>query len=394
MTALLSRPLPILLTGLLLGCATADGPLPAPSEAETAAFVTLLGNDTLAVEQFTYRPDGLDATVLLRTPRTSVTHYTIETGQDGGMTRFEAVERAPGAADDAPPLSRTVGVVENDSLTWTVDYDGETETRRYAVEAGLLPFIDMVHWPYELALRRAAEADADSLTQPLLAGRSAMPFVIRRVGPEAMTITHPFRGTMEVEVDEAGRLVMLDAGATTRKLVVTRVPVVDVDGLSERFATLDMEGQNFGPLSSRGETQAEIDGALLSVDYGVPMKRGRVIFGELVPYGERWRTGANRATHFTTDRTIRLRDLVVPAGTYTLYTIPESGGGTLIVNRQTGQGGTSYDASQDLGRVALDVAGLDETVEAFTIAIDDTPGGGLLRLQWDQTEYTAPFTVE
>ncbi len=62
----------------------------------------------------------------------------------------------------------------------------------------------------------------------------------------------------------------------------------------------------------------------------------------LVPWGALWRTGANRATHFTTDRTLQLRDLTVPAGTYTLYTIPEPDGGPLIVNRQTGEGGTTY----------------------------------------------------
>ena len=133
---------------------------------------------------------------------------------------------------------------------------------------------------------------------------------------------------------------------------------------------------------------------LLTVDYGVPSKRGREIFGALVPWGEVWRTGANRATHFSTSWALQMGDLEIPAGEYTLYTIPQPDGGTLIINRQTGQGGTSYDEARDLGRVAMTTEMLSNTVEDFTIRVEDTETGGTLRLLWDRTAFVVPFTVQ
>jgi len=186
---------------------------------------------------------------------------------------------------------------------------------------------------------------------------------------------------------------MLNASQTTRKVRVVRGPV-DLENLGPRFAARDAAGQSFGALSTRGETLATVHGASISVDYGVPYKRGRDIFGSLVSWGERWRTGANRATHFTTDRDLRFGDLEMLAGTYTLSTIPEANGGLLLINTQTNQGGTTYNADQDLGRVPMTMGTLPNVVEAFTIAVEEEGDSGVLKLQWDQTEFRIPFEVQ
>jgi hypothetical protein len=215
-----------------------------------------------------------------------------------------------------------------------------------------------------------------------------------------MTITHPARGTMRVRVDARGRLLALDAGATTRKLLVERrpwMPAAAFDALAASWAGQDAAGRSLGALSGRGQMSATIAGARLTADYGTPSKRGRDIWGTLVPYGQVWRTGANQATHFTTDRDLVLGagadTLVVPAGRYTLFSIPERDGGVLIVNRQTEQAGTAYDAARDLGRVRLTARPLAEPLEVFTIAATPEGPGGLLRLQWDRTELVTPFRV-
>ena len=85
--------------------------------------------------------------------------------------------------------------------------------------------------------------------------------------------------------------------------------------------------------------------------------------------------------------------LVVPAGEYTLFSIPAADGGVLIINRQTGQNGQQYDQQRDLGRVRLQVRPLAEPQELFNITATETPAGGELRLQWDRQELVAPFTV-
>jgi hypothetical protein len=212
-----------------------------------------------------------------------------------------------------------------------------------------------------------------------------------------MTITHPTRGTMRVRVDAAGRLGALDAGATTRKLLVERGPWMSLDALAAHWRAADAAGASVGALSGRAAVTSTVAGATITIDHGTPSKRGREIWGVLVPFGQVWRTGANQATQFTTDRDLVFGTgtgaLVVPAGAYTLFSIPERAGGLLIVNRQTGQAGTAYDASRDLGRVPLEARPLPEAVEVFSIAVTPDGDGGALRLQWDRTELVARFTV-
>ncbi|MFL5582481.1 MAG: DUF2911 domain-containing protein [Gemmatimonadaceae bacterium] len=145
--------------------------------------------------------------------------------------------------------------------------------------------------------------------------------------------------------------------------------------------------------SPRDTTRATVAGARLLVDYGRPSKRGRDIFPGLQPYGQVWRLGANEATHFTTSREIMIGDKRIPAGRYTLYAIPDSTRWTLVVNKQTGQWGTTYTPSQDLVRIPMTVRYLKTPVETLTVAI--TPGRprAAFVVRWDDVEATAPITV-
>ncbi|MEM1094715.1 MAG: DUF2911 domain-containing protein [Bacteroidota bacterium] len=356
---------------------------------QAATFVTLLGNDTLAVEQFTYEPDGLRAKVVLRTPTTTVQDYRLTLSPEGDFQRMDVAVAPPG---QDTTLRRTFELV-GDSLRLTQTRDGETTTRMLAGSADMLPFIDMVHWPFDLMLSRAYTSAQDTVIQPLFTGGRTLPFRLTRTGDGTMEARHPSRGPMQVAVDDGGKLLRLDAGATTRKVIVTRQPSMSLDGVAQRFAQRDAAGQSFGALSGRGETIATVDGATITVDYGQPLRRGRDIWGALVPFGEVWRTGANRATHFTTTADLEVGGLAVPAGTYTLFSIPEAEGGTLIINKETGQGGRSHDPAQDLGRVNASIANLPSPVEAFTIAVLDMPEGGQLQLQWNEKAMVVPFRV-
>ena len=143
------------------------------------------------------------------------------------------------------------------------------------------------------------------------------------------------------------------------------------------------------PLSPKQQATYTANGKKITIDYSAPSKRNRVIFGELVPYGQVWRTGANAATTLTTEADLMIGSLHVPAGKYSLYTIPGEKEWTLIVNKQTGQSGTVYDEKQDLGRVKLQVApALTTPVETFSIGIDKT-----LSLSWDTTKVWTPVIV-
>jgi hypothetical protein len=155
---------------------------------------------------------------------------------------------------------------------------------------------------------------------------------------------------------------------------------------------VEAQGQRASP---RDKVTAKVDGASITIDYSRPYVKGRTIFSRdgLVPLGKVWRTGADQATTLTTDATIVVGSLTVPAGTYTLYTIPDEREWTLIVNKQTGQWGTVYQESQDLGRAPMKPTKTDPT-EQFQIKIEDTPAGGELQMAWETTRATAAFTVK
>ncbi len=356
---------------------------------EKAAFVTTLGSDTLAVEAISHAPQLMVARVLLRTPTTRLFRYELETSVAGDLVRFEAAVYDPVNPD--VPVGRETATLKGDSLVLTAD---NADPVSVAAHGSVLPFLDMIHWPFELMLTRAHSAGVDSVVQDLFSGSRVMPFVVRRLSADSMTVTHPFRGTMGVRTDEAGRLLLLDASATTRKLRVVRTFGADLDALAVRYAALDRAGQSFGALSGRGSAEASVRGAVIAVDFGTPSKRRRTIFGELVPYGERWRMGANRATHLATSHGLSFGSLRIPAGEYTLSMIPDPDSSLLIINTQTGQGGTTYDASLDLGRVALLTGMLEVPVEDFLISIEETEAGGVLQFDWDTTRLSASFTVD
>lgn len=358
---------------------------------DSASFVTRLGADTLVVERFVRSGNRLEADVVRRVPVTGRIRYVLELSPAGELTRLETVGPSPGRRD----VVTRVG----DSLRVEITDTGPARVRMIAADRRVLPFIDMIHWPYELVLMRLKASGASQTAQPLLTGQRVASFDVATTGRDSMTITHPSRGTMRVRVDAQGRLLGLDAGATTRKLVVERRPwnAVDPTAIASAWRAQDAAGRSFGALSGRRIDTATVAGATIVVDHGTPAKRGRAIWGALVPFGQVWRTGANEATHFTTDRDLVLgsgsRTLTVPAGRYTIFSILEAAGGMLIVSRDTGQSGTEYDAARDLGRVPLESRALTEPVEVFTIGVTPDGDGGAIRLQWDRTELVARFTV-
>jgi hypothetical protein len=197
------------------------------------------------------------------------------------------------------------------------------------------------------------------------------------------------------QVDSRGRINGVDATATTVKTIAQRVPNLDVDNLVRSWAATEAaRGGMMGQMSPPDTTRATIGGANLTVAYSRPLKRGRVIFGNLVPWNQVWRTGANAATIFTTDKDLVFGTTVVPAGKYTLWILPTPSGAKLIFNSETGQWGTDYHSARDFASVALTTKQVSPPVEQFVIGVVPQGPGGMLRFSWDDKEFAVPFTVK
>lgn len=147
---------------------------------------------------------------------------------------------------------------------------------------------------------------------------------------------------------------------------------------------------------------AVIDGCRVTVTYGRPYTKDprsgepRKIWGGLVPYGKVWRTGADEATTLITQKPLVFETITIPAGAYTLYTMPlEEGKAKLMINKQLGQWGTQYDESQNIVAIFMKKQALEKPLDQLEIAISRNPsGGGVLKIMWEDTQYYAPFTVQ
>lgn len=146
--------------------------------------------------------------------------------------------------------------------------------------------------------------------------------------------------------------------------------------------------QNKAPLSPPAHAQCKFaDGKTITVDYASPRMRNRKIFGGLVPYGEVWRTGANDATTFVPTADVNVGGKDVPAGKYTIFTVPEQGKWTLIINKHTGEWGIPYKyESEELARVPMQVSKTSSPVEDFTISFDQNGNSCTMRMSWENTQ--------
>jgi len=136
-------------------------------------------------------------------------------------------------------------------------------------------------------------------------------------------------------------------------------------------------------------------GKTIKTDYSSPRLKGRKVIGEQDPYGQVWRTGANEATTFVTSADISVGGKAVPAGKYTIFTVPNPDKWTLIINKKTGEWGIPYKyESDELVRVDMKVSKLPSPVENFTIAYDKSGSGCVLRLDWDTTRASVDISAK
>lgn len=376
---------------------------------ERYGFITRLGRDTIAVESVSRRGNTVTTDAVDRFPRVRRRHTEIELGPDGGIRHLVMDIHTPSEPAEQRER-RVVADVTADSVHVSKRDGTGTMTRAFATGGGVaMAHVPQMYSLYELyfdaALKRAAAAkravgDTVQMRQfyidrefdrfPLHGG------VVRPLSGGRAEITHDWlAGTGEATLDSTGRLLHYSGARTTYKVDVSRLTAPpDIRPLADELEALEAKGGGVRQLSVRDTAHATVGGAAFTVDYGRPLARGRVLLGNVIPYDRVWRTGANAATQFTTSAPIILAGMPVPAGRYTLWTIPRASGVELVVNRQTGQWGTGYDPSHDLGRALMKSGTVSAPVEQFTISIDSAgPGRGALGMAWGPFRWTAPIEV-
>ncbi len=148
------------------------------------------------------------------------------------------------------------------------------------------------------------------------------------------------------------------------------------------------------PLPSPAATATvTVAGGTIDIHYNTPHMRGRKIMGGLVPYGQVWRTGANPATTLITSVPLKFGDVLVPAGTHTIYTWPTADEWKLIINNETGQWGTEYKPEMDLGRTVMKSKPMSAPQEVMSISFENTTATSTeLHVRWETTDRYVTIT--
>jgi hypothetical protein len=178
-------------------------------------------------------------------------------------------------------------------------------------------------------------------------------------------------------------------------LTLTFTSLAAPAAVAPQTAKSDSASANAPLLSPAAVADLTLGGRQVTIHYNRPLMRGRKIMGELVPYGKVWRTGANPATSLTTAADLKIGAATIPAGSYTLYTLPSEGTWMLIINKQTGQWGTEYNQSLDLARVPMQKATLPSPQEKMSISFEDTHGQSTqLHVRWENTDVSVPVVAQ
>ncbi len=360
---------------------------------ETDNYVIRLGRDTTAVERVIRTPSRIEVDQVGRSPRVLRRHYTYELAK-GAFSRVDVTATVPGATSPLQTVETTVG---DDSVRVQVrGQAGAVQHLAAPTQPGVRVVYGTSPWiAYESAVMELGRRD--SLRVPIyFVGTTSLNWLtVQRIGRDSVAILTDREDVFHARVGPGGRLVGVLPIAGTGKFSVERVAKLDLEALTASFGAREKEGAGLGVLSPRDTVRvANAGGATLWVDYGRPGKRGREIFGDVVPFGAVWRTGANAATQFKTDKALDFGGVVVPAGFYTLWTIPNRDGWKLVVNGETGQWGTEHKADKDLYTIDMKVSSLAQPAERFTISVEPSATGGVLNLDWDTTRASTTFTVK
>jgi Protein of unknown function (DUF2911) len=390
----------VLFMAFAAGCTTGSGPA-APEinfdPSATRTLVTTLGTDTLTVEVYTRTENEVSGVVVERNPSTTLTRFAAMIAADGTIRDMSAERIVPD-----PEKSHEV------LLSWTVDFsDGKATLTREGGQnpgtftmnspRGTIPTLGRAStagFVFEQVARQLSGVGSDDGEIWLLGPTSTAPRINASLVISADSVSMDAFGSPRVGWFGDGRQLIGASGqATTMKGETWRSLPLNADSLASRWAAMDALGKGIGTPSPRAEVSASVAGTNIEIVYSRPAMRGRDIWGGLVPYDEVWRTGANAATQFSTSRDLIVGGKSVPVGTYSLFSIftPESQ--TLIINSQTGQWGTQYDAGQDFARISMSKSRAPEFTERFTISVEPDGKGGVLNLDWDTTRFSVPFEV-
>ncbi|WP_185155625.1 DUF2911 domain-containing protein [Rudanella paleaurantiibacter] len=359
---------------------------------DTGYLIFTLGKDTTLIGHYQVNGDDFDMTVLVRL--TSEVHKLkgtlFPTGECKSVEGY-AYKTVPGTDS---VLLQTYSLVTRSDSTFTEQRIGGNVSRfGYAgkgmLHLGIYPYVFFT----PLMALRAPGKSGDSLRSAHFVYGTKYPFTLKRINKSTVAAGSPVMGMFTIYLDKKGKPNYIDAIGSSLNVKGRILSYLNLDSLIRSEA---IRAQQYGvmpPLNKPDSVQATIGTTGIHIAYSRPSRRGRVIFGEVVPWNRFWRTGANAATKIRLSGPIFFADKELPAGEYSIFTIPSKNGWTLMFNKEANIWGTQYNPAHDVLRVPMQVEQVKEPVDLMTIEVVPVNGGGVIRVLWENTKASVAFTT-
>lgn len=384
----------LLLTSLLLRDSFAQSKNP-----YTASFIGRMGVDTVLVETYTMINNHIYGKAFIRVPEDYIGEFNIHFYPDGTIREFNISAMDP--FNSSIPFQAKSGVFEyrlnmnclNDTCTYYNSEKNQTSETIFKHAAskmdfvgGWVPLISLMEWN----CIRLAKSGKKSLPLKMINHHIGVYDIdVHYLNKDTIIFGGPFLEYTKIRVDEEGKVLNTDGIGSPWNYYVSKYPPIDIDKIAKRMAMT----KGIGIPSLTETITSRVQNSTISVTYGRPLKRGRKIFGGVVPFDSVWRTGANGPTSISLEHSIKIKNTLIPKGQYSIYSIPKQNEWILIFNTDLTTWPTDPKRSRDFAQVVIPAKKTGNIVQQFTIEVVEIEKRGVMKFSWDDVIAMTEFEV-
>jgi hypothetical protein len=361
---------------------------------DSGYIIYTLAKDTTSIAHYRLTGDDFTTTFVdrsyLNVTNLNVTKIKGRFFPNGELQYMEGYKYQPVIGKDSL-LLQTFKLYEKGDSTYIEQMSGDRITERKNAGRVMVSFYPYIYLPVILA-NYVPKNVGDSIVGNS-SGEPPAKFVVKRISDRKLTANSKVMGLFTLYIDERGKVDSIDAIGSSYNVKGTIVPYLNLDSIILLYAKKEQQFGPVGSASKRDSVQTVIGNTSIKISYSRPSMRGRVIFGEVVPWNRFWRTGANQATKITVSHPLDFNGKILPAGEYSVFTMPSQSGWTIMFNKEANIWGTNYNPAHDILRVPMQAEHLGEPVELMTIEVVPTTMGGAISVVWERIKASANFTT-
>jgi len=359
------------------------------------SLVYTLGPDTSAIGNYELNGNEFMLTVVSMSPYVNVSKLKGTFLPDGELMHVEGNNYNPAKGKDS--LVYTYKLNYDRDTTFIETGNGKRSgIRKYPVKimvANNLGGDALVFMPALLA-NFAPKRVGDSVISSHIVFNSARKFIIKKTGDRKLLLGSAVMGMFTVFLDKNGSIQSVDGIGTSFNIRGIAGPYLNIDSVIAANVKQQALHPKLAIINKLDSVKTTINSTDVKIIYSRPSVRSRVIFGAVVPWKRIWRTGADAATKIYLSKPLYFNGNELPAGAYSIFTIPTQNGWTLIFNKQPNIWGTEHNADYDFLKIPMLTQSLNEPIELLTFAVVPAGNnGGVISVSWDKLKASVGFTT-